>query len=1315
MLNHSVNFKQNLKGFFFVLIIAAGLFGTSCLGATKDKGEVSFSIPATALQAIAARAGEIAEGSGYTQPQQEQIALTLKLSLHLASNGKTIAAKTKEGNLKDWLEEQEPLYFSFTGITTNIEIYAEASVTAVINGQTKELGHNKSDSKTVYEGENDFSFTIKLDTKDLSGNNGQTPKPTPGPNTDTTIKFNITITNDDTAVNNLNPAVSLFYIDEQKASMLSGTGYADISNPQVFMELMQNNQNFLNTFDVRANNDNSITIQTQFTSGEKIAAGKKLYLLAVANYDDWDLFENETLASQQAKITSYRGWTNELTVGAENEVSIELERADIPCKVSYKKYTDETCTAFDNLENTSYVKIASYNENVTTNHLILDALQNELTAICPDNYELSDKMNTEFEDNFVTATIYFKPKAQSQDPNTGGGSSTDPNTGGASTDPNTGSGGSTDPNTGGGSTDPNTGGGGESTDPNTGGGSSTDPNTGGGSTDPNTGSGGGNTQTTYTGGGSIIINPSTNPNANLLEITATPSEKFYLNTGSINLGAVIKQNGTDLSDNTSVTWNAQLLYGGVDINDYGIEYYTLFRDGSNKWSIQLSRKLETGGTYQLYVTAAYQGMTTSQMFNVQVGSGEYYEYDVEDAEFGDKFGLYDTNTWKTIVGSDIKSLSGDTILVLKGNLGDDEETAKTNMRSINAVIWEIKTNIEIDMSGLTGLTTLTGISYYPYIYAENLTSIILPAAFTELKENSFSDGNNYFCKKLKSITIPATITSIHGNAFNGCSSLNQIIFSGEPIQGQSVVYRVDDNGFIFADEGADTTLVYVPSSYKPVTLNFATDFPDVTKLGGYVFAKSNIQSVTSFGNVKEIGTYTFNECKNLETIDLQGVQAVGYGSFLECNNLTTLGDYTALQSVDVAGFYNCNIAQFTITEDLTLEPNAFTSAIQELTIDIAINSANASNIKDLYLSKTAYAKHLIFNKTVNLPDVSYSGTPNSRITSAYLSNYNAGLSSVQSIEFKGTGSTIGNYSLVYFKDLTTVITNGNVTSIGNYAFYGCDKITAFDFQGVTSIGTYAFVNTGLIFADFSDNSSLTSIGESAFQGCSSLTGNLDFSQTTLTNLGQNAFLNCSAVTEVTFNDLITVIPTGAFKGCTGLSSLDLSNTRITIIGKNAFNGCSGLTSVNLSGPVKLIQESAFSDCGNINSLNLGTVTQIDRLAFYNTSGLSSITIPNTVIALGDSAFSTTSSITFEEMGANTTATWYQLEMYKNNAFLNASSQLWTQILQSPKSTLTNADFNEYVTEMQEQDGKSVETQITEIITGSNSTASPRFFRVITTN
>lgn len=1165
MLNHSVNFKQNLKGFFFVLIIAAGLFGTSCLGATKDKGEVSFSIPATALQAIAARAGEIAEGSGYTQPQQEQIALTLKLSLHLASNGKTIAAKTKEGNLKDWLEEQEPLYFSFTGITTNIEIYAEASVTAVINGQTKELGHNKSDSKTVYEGENDFSFTIKLDTKDLSGNNGQTPKPTPGPNTDTTIKFNITITNDDTAVNNMNPAVSLFYIDEQKASMLSGTGYADISNPQVFMELMQNNQNFLNTFDVHSNNDNSFTIQTQFTSGEKIAAGKKLYLLAVANYDDWDLFENETLASQQAKITSYRGWTNELTVGAENEVSIELERADIPCKVSYKKYTDETCTAFDNLENTSYVKIASYNENVTTNHLILDALQNELTAICPDNYELADKMITEFEDNFVTATVYFKPKAQSQNPNTGGG-------------------------------------GGDS-------------------------GGGGSTQTTYTGGGSITINPSTNPNANLLEITATPSEKFYLNTGSINLGAVIKQNGTDLSDNTSVTWNAQLLYGGVDINDFGIEYYTLFRDGSNKWSVQLSRKLETGGTYQLYVTAAYQGIKSSMMTNVNINNSLLYEYNLSNPDDDEFYNFYNQ------FFNDKSNLSVPGFFIISGSLNEDETTATSQFQDlVTAINSNAQQNFAVDISNLT-----SGVSELPCgnsFENSRLTAIILPDSITTIKEQTFKNNT-----QLQSITIPGTIETIEEGAIYCCPSLAEIKFTSE-----NSTYYTDATGSLYKTDSVDTILLYpsttllinpdftttgvtkiggyafynanlsgdlnlsginsisetsfkyakIPSitSFGNITeipanaferseisgtvnltgitsigekafyyseLSGALDLTGISSLGEYAFAETQITSITSYGNVTTLpayvfynsklsgeldltgftsignyafaktgitsitsfGTFTetpkgaFSECESLTTINLENVTTIGESSFYGCSSLSTLENSESLTTINGAGFRKCNFAKFTITNNLTLGSSALVEAVEELTIDIAITATNASSIINNYIKNISGVKHVIFAQSAVIPDEGSSfklrqsdqnPTPNLpastiALNGAFLYYFRRTL---ESIEFKGANSSIGGTQFINYTQLTQVITNGNVTSIGNFTFYGCTSLASIDLEGVTCVGTCAFENCTAL-SEITIGNTIKQIGQRAFYNATGLSNTTISIPVSVFAIGNSAF------------------------------------------------------------------------------------------------------------------------------------------------------------------------------------------------------------------
>ena len=52
--------------------------------------------------------------------------------------------------------------------------------------------------------------------------------------------------------------------------------------------------------------------------------------------------------------------------------------------------------------------------------------------------------------------------------------------------------------------------------------------------------------------------------------------------------------------------------------------------------------------------------------------------------------------------------------------------------------------------------------------------------------------------------------------------------------------------------------------------------------------------------------------------------------------------------------------------------------------------------------------------------------------------------------------------------------------------------------------------------------------------------------------------------KVTYDDVIynvTSIGNGAFRGCTGLTSIEIPNS-VTTIGEEAFAGCSNLTSVN---------------------------------------------------------------------------------------------------------------------------------------------------------
>ena len=78
-------------------------------------------------------------------------------------------------------------------------------------------------------------------------------------------------------------------------------------------------------------------------------------------------------------------------------------------------------------------------------------------------------------------------------------------------------------------------------------------------------------------------------------------------------------------------------------------------------------------------------------------------------------------------------------------------------------------------------------------------------------------------------------------------------------------------------------------------------------------------------------------------------------------------------------------------------------------------------------------------------------------------------------------------TLVEGCDNSVIPTDGSVTSIGDYAFYGCSGLTSITIpSGVTSIGDWAFYDcSGL--TSITIPVGVTSIGYYAFEGCNSLT------------------------------------------------------------------------------------------------------------------------------------------------------------------------------------------------------------------------------------
>ena len=135
----------------------------------------------------------------------------------------------------------------------------------------------------------------------------------------------------------------------------------------------------------------------------------------------------------------------------------------------------------------------------------------------------------------------------------------------------------------------------------------------------------------------------------------------------------------------------------------------------------------------------------------------------------------------------------------------------------------------------------------------------------------------------------------------------------------------------------------------------------------------------------------------------------------------------------------------------------------------------------------------------------------------------------------------------YLSKIKTVVIGNDVTSIGTYAFYGCDSLT-----GMTSAsGETIAVTTGAPQAkDGSAQSKLTKIGAYAFGGCSSLTA-ISIPES-VTTIAEGTFKDCSSLTSVAIPEGVKTIGNAAFEGCDSLTTISIPDS-VTSIGENVFS------------------------------------------------------------------------------------------------------------------------------------------------------------------
>ncbi len=458
------------------------------------------------------------------------------------------------------------------------------------------------------------------------------------------------------------------------------------------------------------------------------------------------------------------------------------------------------------------------------------------------------------------------------------------------------------------------------------------------------------------------------------------------------------------------------------------------------------------------------------------------------------------------------TLSADKTYYIVSDIGKETRTRFSIPTTYNGLpvkeIGEVAFYKKVDIIQVILADSIERIGGSAFNGCSNLQEIQIGNGLLTIGEKAFNE-----CSSLDNLAIPKSVNEINKNAFSNCSQLIKYI-----------------KGVGYVDKWAiESDDLVTKVELKADTVGIADS----------AFSGCNsLASITIPDSITNVGDDAFAVCDSLKEVYITDIAAwcnIKFSNPLYCahklylnNELVT--DLIIPDSVTRIGnyaFYNCrSLTSITIPDSVTsIGDRAF---------------IGCSSLTGVYITDIAAWCNIEFSNEFS--------NPLSCALNLYLNN-----ELVTYLVIPDGVMSIGESAFYGCISLTSITIPDSVTSIGNYAFDNCNSLEKINVS--ENNAKYASVD-GILYdknkteimhipknikGDVTIPDGVTSIGDWAFYGCSSLTG------VTIGNgvisIGKHAFSSCSSLTGVTIGNGVISIDNYAFKGCSSLKDITYNGTK----------------------------------------------------------------------------------------------------------------------------------------------------------------------------